>query len=236
MGKPILILQHVACEGPGTILGALSRHRCDHQVQLIFRGDEVPTDITSFAGLIIMGGPMGVGDTQTFPHLAAEVRLVEQAVAEEVPVLGICLGSQMLAHALGARVYRGERYELGWYPVTCQDDAANDPLFSAAPDQFVALHWHRDVFDLPDGAVSLASSELTACQAFRFGLNAYGLLFHLEATGPQIDDMLRVFSDEVGEAGANAATLRHDTGAYLSEASSVGDDIFDRWAGLLTTP
>jgi GMP synthase (glutamine-hydrolysing) len=125
------------------------------------------------AGLIVMGGPMGVYEEARFPFLRRERNLIERALADRVPVLGICLGSQLLASALGAPVRKGLRKEIGWHPVYLEDAAGDDPLFRETPVEFDAFHWHGDVFDLPTGAVRLAHSSLTEYQAFRYGENAY---------------------------------------------------------------
>src|SRR4029453_12808101 len=131
-----------------------------------------------------------------YPHLRHELRLIETALRHNVPILGICLGSQLLAATLGARVYPGQQKEIGWYPITLKDNASQDRLWHEIDCRFTALHWHGDVFDLPPGAVSLASSALTEHQAFRYGDRAYGLLFHLEVTPSQLQEMVQTFQGE----------------------------------------
>src|SRR5262247_282272 len=159
------ILQHVACETAAAIGDALQRQGIAQRVVRIFAGEPVPRELTDDA-LVVMGGPMGVYESDRYPHLLDELRLIEDALRRERPLIGVCLGSQLVAAALGARVYPGGFKEIGWYPVELSTAAQDDPLFGDVPRRFTPLVWHGDVFDLPRGAVSLASSALTAHQAF----------------------------------------------------------------------
>ncbi len=147
--------------------------------------------------------------------------------------MGICLGSQLLAAALGARVFKGPRKEIGWYPVRLSPAALEDRLWSGTAHPFDALHWHGDVFELPAGAVSLASSELTAHQAYRYGPSAYGLLFHLEMTAPMIGAMAAEFGDELREAGGDAAQLTAQSPDRCARIASLAETVFSRWARLV---
>ena len=227
--RDVLILQHSAPEGPGAIATALLRRDLDLRVVRICDGEAVPETLADSAALIVMGGPMGVYEADRHPHLRDELRLIEDALRRGRPVLGICLGSQLLAAALGARVYPSGGSEVGWYRVDLTSAAAAD-LFAAAPRHFTALHWHGDVFDLPAGAVHLASSQRTTHQAFRHGDSAYGLLFHLEATAPQLDAMVTAFADEIAGAGLTPAALLDGAAAHLSALSDVAAAVFDRFA------
>jgi GMP synthase (glutamine-hydrolysing) len=219
----VIVLQHHPAESPGLIADAV-------HVQIIrpFEDQPVPRTLDA-AGLIIMGGPQSVYEQDQFPFLRAELRLIEDALARQKPILGVCLGSQLLAAALGAKVYPGQRKEIGWFDVT----ARVDPLWANAPRQFTAFHWHGDVFDLPAGATSLASSALTPIQAFRHGFNAYGLLFHLEVTGPQIAEMVTLFADEIHTAGVDARTILTGVKNHLPALQKIGRQVFGRWASLL---
>src|SRR5262249_22554762 len=135
-----------------------------------FAGKPVPQTLDD-AGLIVMGGPMGVYEADRYPFLRQEMALIERAVGDGKPVLGVCLGSQLLAAALGADVYKGPQKEIGWYPITLSEAGARDRLLAGVPRTFIGYSWHGDVFAVPPGATGLASSELTACQAFRFAAN-----------------------------------------------------------------
>jgi GMP synthase (glutamine-hydrolysing) len=231
--RQIVVLQHVACETLGSIEDALARAGLAHRYVRIHQGDAVPTTIGDAAGLIVMGGPMSVYDNDKLAHLNDEMRLVESALKAERPVLGVCLGSQLLAHVLGAKVYPGKQKEIGWHKISLTTEASDDSLFAAADSHFPGFHWHGDVFDLPPSAVTLAKSELTACQAFRQGKNAYGILFHLEVTRPAVRSMIDSFADEVKQVGATPEKILADTTANLPRLTEVGRGVFDSWTRLV---
>jgi len=229
----VLILQHVRPEPPGTIADALEDHGVDYDTVRIFRDEAVP-DTLDADGLVVMGGPMGVRDLDDRPHLSRELHLIEQALHDDVPVLGVCLGSQLLAHVLGADVRPGPQKEIGWDEVILADAAAEDPLFHDVDDPFTAFHWHGDVFTLPDGAVSLARSAQTEHQAFRYGDTAYGLLFHLELTPKTVAWMTNAFQDELVEEGLDGAALRQDAMTHEPALRDTASTVFGRWANLVT--
>ena len=164
--------------------------------------------------------------------LGDEIRLLQHALKEEKPILGVCLGSQLLAAALGAAVTKGKRKEIGWHPITLTKAAAGDELWHGQDAKFTAFHWHGDVFDLPRGAVSLARSELTECQAFRCGASAYGILFHLEVTEPIVRHMAKAFRQELVETGINEHHLLERLPARLESLRQIGWKVFGRWAQL----
>lgn len=178
-GKPWAVLQHVAHEGPGLIAAEAKARGLNLRMVQIYRNDQLP-DPADLGGLIVMGGPMGVRDRQSYPGLAAELELIVAAVADNLPVLGVCLGAQLLAAALGAEVYRGHQDEIGAGWVRLTRAGASDPVLGLAQGPLPVFHWHRDTFDLPSGAVHLAASDLYRNQAFRAASCAYGLQFHIE--------------------------------------------------------
>ena len=145
-----------------------------------------PLSLEGWTGVIIMGGPMSANDP--LPELAAELALIEQAVNAKVPVLGICLGAQLIARALGARVYRNSVSEIGWAPVYLTPAGKADPLLGGIASSSPFFHWHGETFDLPSGAEWLAYSDRCRHQAFRYGRNVYGLQFHPEITAEMIAD------------------------------------------------
>ena len=160
------------------------------------------------------------------------MRLIEQALKAGKPVLGVCLGSQMLASVLGAPVKRGKK-EIGWFRVRLEDKAGDDPIWKGVTPAFTAYHWHGEVFDLPKDAVHLASSEATAHQAFRHGKNAYGLLFHLEVTENMVREMIRCFSDELDRENLDGGWLMQKWTEHAAHLEKLGDTVFGRWADLL---
>lgn len=200
----LLAIQHVPWETPHRFLDA-----CDglhvHTVKPL-TGHALP-DHDGVGGAVVMGGPMNVDDIERHPELATEREWLEEALRWEMPVLGICLGAQLLARALGAEVRPGEKPELGYAPVEILD--RNDPLVGALAPSTTVLHWHGEVFDLPAGAQHLARSRQTEIQAFRHG-NAWGVLFHPESDFALLEawlavpEMVREATEALGDDGAAA--------------------------------
>jgi GMP synthase (glutamine-hydrolysing) len=172
------LLQHVPYEGPGLIAEQARAHGIELDRRHLYRGDAVPS-VEELSGLVVMGGPMGVGDTEAHPHLNAEIDLLAAAVAADVPVLGVCLGAQLLAYALGADMLPGAASEVGLGSVALSAAGERDDVLGPAGRTLPVLHWHDDTFTLPPGAELLASSDRCVNQAFRSG-RAYGLQFHVE--------------------------------------------------------
>ena len=176
----LLVLQHIACEPPAAFEDELRSRGLELLRVELDEGDALP-DWREFPAIVVMGGPMGAYEEDEHPWLAAEKRLLREAVEADVPVWGVCLGAQLLAGALGARVYPGERPEVGLLPVELTSAASSDPVFGEAPSSFPTLQWHGDTFDLPEGATLLASSPAYPNQAFRIG-RSYALQFHIEVS------------------------------------------------------
>ncbi len=177
--RRFVVIQHLAAEGPGLIAAVAQGHGFTLDVRRMDRGDAVPA-AHAVDGLVVLGGTMGASETTAHPHLAAEQRLLAEACARDIPVLGVCLGAQLLAAALGARVFRGPAPEIGFGDVTLTPEGARDPILGPSGPAFPAFHWHGDTFDLPSGATHLAASAAYPQQAFRVGARAYGFQFHVE--------------------------------------------------------
>jgi GMP synthase (glutamine-hydrolysing) len=211
-GGPLLVLQHIACEPPAAFEDELRSRGLDLVRVELDEGDGLP-DWREFPAIVVMGGPMGAYEEADHPWLVDEKRVLREAVRADVPVWGVCLGAQLLASALGARVYRGDRPEVGLLPVELAPAAADDPVFRGVPGSFPTLQWHGDSFDLPAGATLLASSPAYPNQAFRVG-RSYGLQFHLEVT---LD-----LATEWGEVPAYAASLESTLGPGALERLLAG--------------
>jgi GMP synthase-like glutamine amidotransferase len=181
----VLIVKNVTAEGPGTIEDHLRAANTSFSLIDLEQGQAFP-DLQTYTHLVIMGGPMAVYEMNRTPYLRDEAHLIEKAINANKHVLGVCLGAQMLAHVLGARVYPGHMKEIGWYEVTLTEEGMHDPCMAAlaVPGRRAAqvFQWHGDTFDLPTGAARLASSELYPNQAFRYGDRVHALQFHIEVT------------------------------------------------------
>ena len=177
MADRVLVVKHVPWEGPHRIGSALISAEVELDVRCTLDGDQLPA-VDEVIGAVFMGGPMNVDQVEEFPGLLAERQWISQAAEAGLPMLGVCLGAQLMARALGSTVVPGPGPEIGWAPVTVHDDS--DPRARHLAPSADVLHWHGDVFDLPPGATLLASSAATEVQGFRAG-NAWGFLFHAEA-------------------------------------------------------
>ncbi|MBI4824664.1 MAG: type 1 glutamine amidotransferase [Nitrospirae bacterium] len=195
----VLILKNISSEGPGSIGVFLREDSIPYRV-VEFGEGESPSSLDGFDTLVMLGGPMAVYEMDEHSHLMAGSRLLREAINREMRVLGICLGAQMIAHCLGAMVYKGHAPELGWLPIELTGDALKDPLMRRLAQhptvgdfwrRFKVFHWHGDTFELPIGSVRLASSGLYPNQAFRYGKNVYAFQFHIEVTKEMLYDWFK---------------------------------------------
>ncbi|MGO9909344.1 MAG: type 1 glutamine amidotransferase [Solirubrobacteraceae bacterium] len=186
----LLALQHIACEPPGAYEDELLERGGSLARVMVDRGEPLP-DWREFDGIVAMGGPMGAYEEERLPWLLPEKRLLAEAVADGMPVWGVCLGAQLLAASLGADVFAGETPEVGVLAVHRTAAAASDPVFALLPEEFRALQWHGDTFTLPPGAVQLARSDAYEQQAFVVD-GAYGIQFHIEVGADLADEWAAV--------------------------------------------
>jgi len=235
MTKPVLILRHVPHESAGTLENALAKADVEFQYLDLFHEDPCSFNCRQFLGLIVLGGPMNVDEVQKHPFLGDDIRWIRQTIEAGIPLLGICLGAQLLAKAFGARVYAEEIKEIGWYPLELTIAAAEDRLFAGCGPKLTVFQWHGDTFDLPPGAVHLAQSPLYRNQAFRIGPSAYGLQFHIEMTSEMIEDWLTE-SCNCGELASldyiDAKLIRQKTPRALPGLRTLADKVLGRFAGL----
>jgi GMP synthase (glutamine-hydrolysing) len=229
----VLVLQHIGFETLGIIANALEERGVAYEYVRGFAGQQIPSTMDGVDGLVVMGGPMGVYEKDRYSFLTDEIRLIKQALGAGKPILGTCLGSELLASALGAEVGPSGSEEIGWFPIRLTGQSRSDRLFSGIQTRFVGYHWHGDFFDLPDGATPLALSEKTPLQAFRHGENAYGFLFHMEATGEIVQSMVDGFAHELEKEGIDGQTLIAQASDYLPELQAIGSRVFSRWVELV---
>ena len=224
----VLAFRHVPFEGLGLIGPALGERGITIEYADLYRDGASLPDISRAAGLIFLGGPMSVNDD--LPYLRREMDFVTRAVARRQPVLGVCLGAQLIARALGAPVYRNPVKEVGWFDIHPTETAAADPLFAALNQTETVFHWHSETFDLPPDATLLAYSGACRNQAFRLGAAVYGMQFHLEITPEMIADWCTQDANcgDVRELDAPLDPHRH-----APRLSALSRSVFGSWSRLL---
>ena len=238
----VLVLQHVESEGLGIINKAVKQRGIQTDFIRIFKNDRIPRSLEGYNGLIILGGPMGVYEEDIYPFIKDEITLIKSAVKDDTPILGICLGAQMLARAAGADVYKGKgkKKEIGWYKIKLSDEGKRDSLFIGLPDEFMVFQWHGDTFDLGTDLKSvpnkrLAFSKLFPNQIIKVGKNAYGLQFHLEVTEDMIKNWIDVNDRELASVNAyiNPKNIINETANHIKTIHKYGEIVFLRFLGLL---
>lgn len=192
-------LQHVAFEGLGHIEQWIAAQGYRLRISHLYDGDALPA-LDDFDRLVIMGGPMNIYEDEQYPWLAAERDFIRRAIDAGKSAVGICLGAQLLADALGSMVYAGRHKEIGWLPIRVTEAGQKSLLWQGLPTAPVVFHWHGDTFDVPAGAVHLAASEGCVSQAFVYDNRILGLQFHLESTPQTVEAILAHCGDELAEA------------------------------------
>jgi GMP synthase (glutamine-hydrolysing) len=238
--KRVRVLRHAADEALGNLAVTLPACGVTLDVVDCFAGDWPHVERAGFdparvAGLVVMGGPMNVDQTDRFPYLATEVQWLRAAVRAELPTLGICLGAQLLAKALGARVSPNRVKEIGWYEIDLEPEALLDGLLAGSRPREIVFQWHGDTFDLPCGAVRLARGKTCENQAFRYGPSAYGVQFHPEMTAEMVDTWLTAPSMCAEVAACkyvDPAEIRRRAPESLARMAPLATRIFERFAGL----
>ena len=226
-----LVIKHIDCEGLGTLEDVFARHGIGVTLGHPYRGEPLP-DVAGYQVLVVLGGPMGVYERERYSFIDAEAELVRQAVAREIPTLGICLGSQIVADALGGRVTRHSAKEIGAMSVVLTPEGAIDPLFQGLDPLLPVFQWHGDTFSIPPGAVRLASSPIAANQAFRHGRRTYGLQFHLEVTIDMVTTWLAEYAAEIASEHLDPQLIRRASEGACKRWTEIADVVFSRFAAL----
>ncbi|HVM32258.1 MAG TPA: gamma-glutamyl-gamma-aminobutyrate hydrolase family protein [bacterium] len=225
--------QHIDCEGPGTLEAALEPLGLQLKILKPFQGDAIPVDLG--AGLVVLGGPMGVYEQGQYPWMSGELAAIRKALDASLPILGVCLGSQMLAHAAGAQVFRGALPEVGWRDISLTAAGKKDPLLTGLGESFPVFHWHGDTFTLPKGAELLAGSDWFPHQIFRIGEKAYGFQCHLEVTEAMVESWAQLYAKELVPAGGPTPEARvlEDLKRHSAQLEALAAKVFTRFAKLI---
>lgn len=221
MVKEILIIKHIDIEGPGTIGEFLQNTSWCIRTLDLSKDRLSPQPLENIEAIISLGGPMNVYEEDKYPFLKEEDAFLKMALKEEVPILGICLGAQLLAKALGARVIKTSVPEIGWHKITLTADGEEDALFEGLSGELDVFQWHEDTFDIPAGAALLAASDSCQNQAFKWGKNAYGLQFHVEVTPEMVESWINTYvkKERAALSGVNNMLVQ----SYKSEGLLKGE-------------
>jgi len=234
--RRLLVCQHVPHEILGTLNPMLKRAGFRIRYVNFGRHPDAAPSLDGYDGLVVLGGPMSAYDDHRLPHLAVEMKLIESAMQRNLPVLGICLGAQLVARTLGARVYANHVKEIGWYDVVPSGHAEQDPLFDDFDESETLFQWHGDTFDIPNGAIHLASSHYCMNQAFRFGDNVYAFQFHLEVDEPMIRRWLKVPENRKEIANLHGDIdpdqIHDQTSRHISRLHELSDRVFGEFIEL----
>lgn len=230
--KPVVIFRHLATEGPGYFATYLEAHGVPWQLVKVDAGEAVPADPRQYSGIGFMGGPMSANDD--LPWIRDALALIRRAVDADVPVVGHCLGGQLMAKALGGSVTRNPVKEIGWGEVTVAEGAEAKRWLGAAPRAFPAFHWHGETFSIPPGATCVLSSAHCANQAFAFGKH-FGMQCHVEMTAQLVRDWCRDWGREVDRLAARVPSVQtpdemtSDLEARITALNAVADVVYAQW-------
>jgi GMP synthase-like glutamine amidotransferase len=231
--KPVLVFRHIECEGPGYLGDFLAARGVPYRTIRIDAGEPVPARTDGISGLVFMGGPMSVNDP--LPWVAQELALIRRAGAEGIPVLGHCLGAQLIAKALGAEVGANPVKEIGWHEITCTDAAQRTGLRGRLPARFEGFHWHGETFALPPDAALLMQSAHCRHQAFLKD-RALALQFHVEVTGAIVQSWCAEYRAELAQCAGRTAVqsaeeMTERLEGRIAELHRVADAVYDFWLG-----
>jgi len=227
--KPLYIFRHIDCEGPGYLAEVLDRHNIPWQLIEIDANDAVPGSIERCSGLVFMGGSMSVNDP--LPWIDQELTLIRLAQAIDMPVLGHCLGGQLICKALGGEITRNPVREIGWHPVRCCANATAQRWWQGLPGEVTLFHWHGETFSIPAGADIILENDHCAHQAFAIG-NTLALQCHVEMQAPMVGEWAQLYHHELanpGPAVQSAAQMTRNLDVRIHDAQQVADVLYERW-------
>jgi len=234
--RPLTVFRHISCEGPGYLAEVLDRQAIPYRLIKIDANEPVSDSIEDSAGLVFMGGPMSVNDA--LPWIEQELVLIRKAQDKGLPVLGHCLGGQLIAKALGGTITANPVKEIGWHPVHSTGTAAADDWLRDIPAEPTLFHWHGEVFSIPEGAELLLENANCAHQAFAIG-NTLALQCHVEMTAPMVSEWAALYKDELQEVTATVQSAEQMTARLadrISAAQQVADRLYQRWLAPVLNP
>ncbi|MFC1567986.1 type 1 glutamine amidotransferase [Pseudomonadota bacterium] len=228
----ILLLQHLEIEPAALIEALIADAGGTIETVRMDRGESAPSALAGYDGMVVMGGPMSANDSH-LPYISDELALLEKAIEADFPVLGLCLGAQLLARAAGAEIVASPVREHGWYPLQRTWDSADDPIFRAIESGLMVFQWHGETFTLPDSATLVATGANVPHQAFRIGSAQYGLQFHVEVDEAIIESWIEAGESEQSELGDNGiAAIRSESSEYLPATHAFCREMVSAWLGL----
>jgi GMP synthase-like glutamine amidotransferase len=227
--KPLTIFRHIACEGPGYLDAVLEQYSIPYRLIRIDLDEAVPRDLDETSGLVFMGGPMSVNDS--LPWIGQELELIQAAQARGMPVLGHCLGGQLISKALGGTISANPVKEIGWHPVRKSNTPAAADWLTGLPQEFMLFHWHGETFSIPAGADVILENDNCAHQGFATG-NTLALQCHVEMMAPMVGEWASLYRDELVNAAATVQSREEMTAsldARITAAQQVADRLYLRW-------
>jgi GMP synthase-like glutamine amidotransferase len=227
--KPLYLFRHIECEGPGYLAEVLSRHDIPLELFAIDRNAPLPADTRGCSGLVFMGGPMSVNDP--LPWIAKELDLIREGAGRQLPILGHCLGGQLISKALGGEITANPVREIGWHPVRKARTQGAADWLAGIPEEPVLFHWHGETFSIPAGAEIILENDWCAHQAFAMD-NTLALQCHVEMTVPMVSEWASLYADELREPSASlqsAAQMTTDLETRVSDMQLVADRLYQRW-------
>ncbi|WP_455376288.1 type 1 glutamine amidotransferase [Kaarinaea lacus] len=228
--KPVAIFRHLKCEGPGYFANFLHKHHLDYSLIRIDQDDAIPSSIDDFSALVFMGGPMSVNDD--LPWIDKELSLIRSAAENKLPVLGHCLGGQLICKALGGKVSANRVREIGWHPVQKLDNPSANKWLSNLPDEFDAFHWHGETFSIPDGATPILKSEFCEHQAFTID-NILALQCHVEMTSEMVMEWAKEYAHELSNPSQSiqsASDMITRIEVKTKALNQTADKLYQQWA------
>ncbi len=227
--NPVLIFRHIECEGPGYLADFLNRQKIPFNVVCIDQNDPIPEQIDNISGLVLMGGSMSVNDD--LPWIEPELNLIRDAVKKNLPVLGHCLGGQLISKALGGSISKNPIKEIGWHYVEQINNDQAKTWLTSVPTHFEAFHWHGETFSVPDGATPILKSEQCENQAFCIH-NTLALQCHIEMTADMVAQWVGLYSHELDETGSHIQTANEILASLQSRVNAmqaIADCVYTRW-------